>query len=405
MPEKNKTLNLFVCAGESSGDLHAAHVVECLHKQLPADINLEIWGMGGKKLQDQNIDLVQDSTDLGVIGIAEILKKLFFFIDLERRLIEEIKKRKPDFALLIDYPGLNLRLAAKIKKVLPTCKVLFYVAPQVWAWNKKRIYKIPKIVDKLYPILPFEEALHKSVGTNVKFLGNPSANVLNELSKTFNRSQYLESVGLDFSMPLISLFPGSRPRTTSLVLPDMLQAAKILGKKFPKIQFVLVKSSTAELGQIKRLVEEAEMGDCKFVVLDYPHNHSVLLSSTVAWLASGTVTLEAACANTPLIVGNRESWIYFLMFKHFIKINVTGFKDARIIGLPNLIAGEIICPEILQHDCNAEQWAGITENWLSNPEELAKIKKNLKEKVIDQLQPELDPAHEIAKDILLMFGE
>lgn len=400
-----KKLKLFVCAGESSGDLHAAHIIECLHKQLPSDIDLEAWGMGGKNLQAQKIELIQDSTNLGVIGIAEILKKLFFFIGLEQRLIQEIKKRKPDFALLVDYPGLNLRLAKKIKEVLPSCKVLFYVAPQVWAWNKKRLYKIPKLVDKLYPILPFEEELHRQVGTNTKFLGNPSANVLSQLNKNFNRSEYLKSVNLDPALPVISLFPGSRPRTTLLVLPEMLQAIKLLNKKFPQVQFVLVKSSTADFAQISQIINQAELTDYKLKVLDYQHNHSVLLSSTVSWMASGTVTLEGACANTPLIIGNRESWIYYLMFKHFIKINVTGFKDARIIGLPNLIAGEIICPEILQHDCCAQQWAGITEEWLSNPKELARIKKDLKEKVIDKLQPELDPAYEIAKDIWYMFGE
>lgn len=385
-----KRLNLFISAGEASGDMHGAEVIHFLRDYLQEGAVLEAWGMGGPKLKECQIDLIQDSSQMGIIGIADVLKNLGFLYKLEQNLINEIKKRKPDIALLIDYPGLNLRLAKAIKKFVPSCKIVFYIAPQVWAWNKSRLKKLPNLVDRLLTILPFEEALHKEAGTSTRFVGNPSAWSMQNLHPA-TREEILSACNINPEYPVIGIFPGSRKREIDFMLPVLLQAAKQLKNKKPNLQFVLVRANTIQKEQIQKHISKI---DFQPIIETGEKNHYLLKAVDIAWLTSGTVTLEAACTETPLILGYKEFPLFFKGYLFLRQINK--------IGLPNIIAQEFICPELLQEDCIAEKWVSITEEWLNSPSKIANIKQNLRQKVKEALHTDINPAANVAYEILMI---
>ncbi len=387
----SKSLNLFVSAGEASGDLHGAEVIHFLRYCAPEDMNLQIWGMGSKKLAEAEVEIIHDSSELGIIGVADVVKKLPTLFQLESKLIAEIKARKPDVALFVDYPGLNLRLAAAIKKHLPFCKVVFYVAPQVWAWNKARIKKLPGLVDRLLTILPFEEELHREAGTSARFVGNPSSWWMDNLELP-EREEILQAAELNPEKPVIGIFPGSRNREIDFMLPVFLQAAKQLHEKKPDIQFVMVRARTITSEKLKAHFEALEVPE-KLIKIEEPdNNYAILRSVDIAWLTSGTVTLEAACGGTPLILGYRENPIFF---KGYLFLRLTDK-----IGLPNIVAQDFVCPELLQEDCTPEKWVEITESWLDTPGKLAEIKNTLLQRVANPLKASVNPAYNVAQEIL-----
>ncbi|MDJ0626283.1 MAG: lipid-A-disaccharide synthase [Candidatus Caenarcaniphilales bacterium] len=391
-----RSINLFVSAGEVSGDKHAAEVIQSLKQQISSDVKTNIWGMGGQNLKKENVELIQDSTNLGVMGGADVIKKLPFFMNLKKRLIESIRRRKPDIALLVDYPGLNLRLAAAIKKHVPSCKIICYVAPQVWAWNYKRIYKLPSLVDRLFPILPFEENLHQEHGTCAKYVGNPTAWSIDQMNPDFDSVEFKKSIGFNPDQPLIGIYPGSREREIDYMLPVFLEAAKNLKELKPETQFVLVRSNSIKEEKLNKYFKKHSISkDSLIKVESYEKNLSVLRSIDVAWLKSGTVTLEAACCETPLIIGYKEFPLFWKVFLYLRQIDR--------IGLPNIIGGGFVCPELLQNDCKAENWVSITERWLKNPEELQSMKNNLRQLVKLPLQPQMNPAVYIAREILMIY--
>gem|GEM_PF-427266 len=404
--KKDRELNIFISAGESSGDLHGAEIVKLL-KENPnlKKQKIKIWGIGLKNLKKQGVQIIQDMSNLGIIGISGLLKNLFFFLRLEKKIIKQIKETKPDLAILIDYPGLNLRLAEKIKKSLSSCKVLFYSAPQVWAWNSKRKYKMAKIIDRLYPILPFEEEIHRQAGTKTLYLGNPSCHQAYLHSKTFKRKNFLDSIKLDSRKTIIALCPGSRKRTCDFTLPVLLEAAKSIYERYSQTQFLLIRASSIEEKQLRSYFNKAEIkSDSKFIkIIDYQNNFDALASSLIVWTVSGTVSLETACLGTPMILGNLESNFQAWFFKTFIKINVPGLKNSKLIGLPNLVAGEQITPELFQEEFNITNFVEITSKWLSQPKTLEEIKEKFKEKVVKKLNPELNPAQGIVNDLKFLI--
>jgi lipid-A-disaccharide synthase len=391
-----KSLNLFVSAGEASGDQHAADVVSSLKELAANEFELYVWGMGGPKLKEAETDLIQDSSKLGVMGVADVLKQLPFFLTLEKRLVEEIRKRKPDIALLVDYPGLNLRLAEAIRKYVPSCKIVYYIAPQVWAWGHERLKKIPLLVDRLFPILPFEEKLFKDNGVSAKYVGNPSAYVIGQIDEQLDKQAFIEYCGADPSRPVIGVFPGSRKREIEYMLPVLLDSMKLLASQRPEVQFILVKAPTIDRRLIDDYILAAGVPLDNLFVQEGNFNHFVLESVHIAWLTSGTVTLEAACAETPMILGYKENPIFFQGYTMLRRIDK--------IGLPNIVAGEDVCPELLQGDCIPEKWVGITKQWLDNPQMLEEISFNLKTKVKDKLSVELDPAVHVAQEIVMIHN-
>ncbi|HNX53314.1 MAG TPA: hypothetical protein PLD51_05495, partial [Pontiellaceae bacterium] len=208
--------SLLVIAGEDSGDMHAADVVRAL-KEKRSD--LTVWGIGGDKLRAEGMELLHDTREMDVLGIVEVLKRYPFFKRTFNEVLVEADKRRPDAALLVDYPGFNLRLARELKK--RGIKVLYYVCPQVWAWNRGRIPKMAETIDRLMVIFPFEVDVFKGVDLKVDFVGHPMVDELREF-----REKAAEPLPWN-GKKKIALLPGSRKQEIIYILPRLLEAAQL----------------------------------------------------------------------------------------------------------------------------------------------------------------------------------
>ena len=353
---------IFFITGETSGDIHAANLLSELYKIIPKDL-LIAEAIGEERLKEVGADIFFNSKYLASMGVTEIIKKLSLYLNLERELIFKLSVFRPDVLILVDFPGFNLRIAKKVKKLLPDIKIVYYMPPQVWAWNVNRTKILAKCCDLVLCGLPFEEEFHKAHGVNAFYVGSP---ITHEL-KQFDREKTRDEFGIKKDELLVGLFPGSRKSEIHLMLPVLIKASELLQKVFPKIKFLIAQAPNINLsnGKIK--------------ILSPDNNHKLLCASDIVWLTSGTVTLEAALYETPLILGYRGNIINYFIFLLLKKIN--------LIGLPNIIYGKKIVPELIQNNATGENYFQITKSWLENPNELEKIKTSLKavkEKITDK---------------------
>ena len=344
---------IFFIAGETSGDMHGASLLSELYKIIPKD-QLTVKAIGGNHLENAGADIFFDSKYLGSVGITEVISKLSLYLNLERELLFQLSVFRPDVLVLIDFPGFNLRIAKKVKKLLPKTKTVYYMPPQVWAWNTGRTKILKKYCDLVLCGLPFEEKFHKERGVNAFYVGNP---ILYELEK-FDREKIRSEFGVKKEDLLIGLFPGSRKSEIHFMLPVLLKACELIQKTFSKVHFLIAQAPnvTFDAGKIK--------------ILPPGNNHKLLCASDILWLTSGTVTLEAALYETPMILGYRGNTINYFLYLLLKRINMA--------GLPNIIYGEKIVPELLQNQATPENYYEITKNWLEKPEELGRIKNLLK---------------------------
>ncbi|VGO17085.1 Lipid-A-disaccharide synthase [Pontiella desulfatans] len=330
-------------AGEVSGDLHAAGAVRAVKARSPETV---FWGIGGDHLKAEGVELLQHTDRMGVMGIVEVLKQYSFFKGVLKQVLDEVDQRKPDAALLVDYPGFNLRLAAELKK--RGVKVYYYISPKVWAWNKKRIPKMAQVIDRLMVIFPFEVELFEGTGLQVDFVGNPLVEQIDEFLAS-------EPMALPWqSERLIALLPGSRRQEIERILPSILSAAKKLEAQFPDVSFLIASPNE----RIEKLVHE-EISRCseKPARLDVVCGHAreVMRQAEAAIVTSGTATLETALIGTPHILVYKTSAFTYWFAKSVVKISH--------IGLVNIIAGKTVCPELIQDEASpaamAEQSARL----------------------------------------------
>lgn len=358
---------IFIITGESSGDIHAASLLSELYKIIPP-AHLSVKAIGSNNLEACGAQIFFDSKHLASMGLTEVIKKLSLYLTLERDLLFELNTFRPDVLILVDFPGFNLRIAKKVKRLLPETKIVYYLPPQVWAWNEGRTKLLSKYCDLVLCGLPFEEDFHRKRGVNAFYVGNP---IVSEL-KSFEREKIRTEFGLTNQDILIGLFPGSRSSEIHYMLPVLLKASELLHKSFPKCKFIMAQAQT--IFNLK-LNDSSE----KIKILPPGNNHKLLSISDCVWLTSGTVTLEAALYETPMILGYRGNIINYLLYLLVKRINM--------IGLPNIIAGEQIVPELLQNDATPENYYTTTKLWLQTPNQLEKIKnslKKVKEKLVNK---------------------
>ncbi len=340
MEEPGLKKSILIVAGEVSGDLHAADVVRAFKARSPETV---FWGIGGDQLQAEGVELLQHTDRMGVMGIVEVLKQYRFFKGVFRQLLAEVDQRRPDAALLVDYPGFNLRLAAELKK--RGVKVYYYISPKVWAWNKKRIPKMAEVIDRLMVIFPFEVDVFKNTRLAVDFVGNPLVGQIDDA---------LASEPLPLPWPpgrRIALLPGSRRQEIERILPTMLAAAKQLEADFPDVAFMIASPNA----RIERIVNEqiaaAEQKPARVHVI-CGNARELMRQAEAAMVTSGTATLETALIGTPHILVYKTSAFTYWVGRSVVKI--------RHIGLVNIIAGRTVCPEILQHEATPERLASET---------------------------------------------
>ena len=328
---------ILISAGEASGEMYGAQLIEALRRRAPS---LEFFGVGGDRMRAAGCETVVDAKDLAVVGITEILSHLPKILRLYKNLIREADRRKPDLAIVIDSPAFNWRVARQMKRRgIPT---VYYVAPQFWAWRQGRVRLLRDYIDKALVIFPFEEKFYRDRGVDATFVGHPLA----ELAPPDTpREQFAIRYGLDTHKTWIALLPGSRRKEFRLNLPSIIEAVLQLGEEF---QFVLPVASTLDFQWVHDQIfksAHAPRNRLPFVALTKDALNS-LHHSRAGIVASGTATVEAALMNTPFVMVYRVSPLTYLLGKPRVKV--------PRFAMVNLIAGKEVVPELVQDNFTAE---------------------------------------------------
>ena len=373
---------ILISAGEASGDLYAGAVTRGI-KQLNPEA--EVFGMGGDCLREAGGEVLFDIKDHSLMGFVEVLKKLPDVWKLRNAFIDLMEKRKPDVLLTIDYPGFNMRLAKLAKE--RGINVVYFIAPQVWAWRPGRAADVAKVTDKIACIFPFECDFYKSYGANIEFIGHP---LVDTVKPSLSRKEAEELAGKRTGHPLILLMPGSREMEIQRLLPVMLGAAKILKQKRPELDFAIPRAATIAKGILEDSVRQAGLN----IRLIEGHNYDVMSVADLAIVTSGTVTLEAAMCGLGCEILYKSSPVSFWIAKRVVKI--------PNIGLPNIVAGRQIEPELLQDDCTPDKIAS-TALELLEPERFAQLQRDLLE--VKEKLGEPGAVKRVAELVLRMAGQ
>ena len=340
-------MQIFLSAGDPSGDIAAARAVTELTALRP---DISCFGLGGERLKSLGQEQFAEPSQLAVLGFWEVAKRFPFFRRLFHRCLDEIDSRKPACAVLVDYPGFNLRLAKEIKK--RGIPIVYYIAPQVWAWGKGRIHNIRELVDLLLVILPFEQKVFSDGHVRHEFVGHY---LLEDIPKSYISSPIPSSQTL-------AILPGSRHQEIDRMLGPLLRAAKL---------FCAKSGFRAQIAAIKGCYDyESAVASWGFprVEIVYDDSRRVLFDGQCALVASGTATLEAAIIGRPMVITYRTSWSTYQIAKRLINLDA--------IGLVNLTAGKKIVPELIQGEMNPESICQALLNIVS-PEQSGVIKAEL----------------------------
>jgi lipid-A-disaccharide synthase len=321
--------SLLVVAGELSGDMHAAHVVRELKQRRP---DLHVFGIGGDHLRAEGMEILVDAREMAVLGFWEVLKRYGFF----KRVFEDLRRtaaeRRPDAVLLVDYPGFNLRFAAAAKAL--GLKVLYYVCPQVWAWNRARIPRMAAVVDRLMAIFPFEPAVFAGTSLRVDFVGHP-------LVETAQAARTEPPAELPWrGAPRIALLPGSRRMELERLLPIFWGAAREIEKASPGCSFLLAAASDRMAALARELIAGLGPGPQRVEIVE-GSTRQILRQADAALVASGTATLETALMGCPMLVVYKTAWPTYVLGRMLVRV--------PFLGMVNLIAERELCPEFIQH--------------------------------------------------------
>ncbi|WP_167599123.1 lipid-A-disaccharide synthase [Chlorobaculum sp. 24CR] len=335
-PIRGKTL--FVLAGEVSGDLHAAGPVSTLLEEAPGT---KVFGVGGRKLAELGAELLYTTDQMSIMGFVEVLKQAAFLRKVIGELKAAILREKPDAALLVDYPGMNLHLAAFLKK--QGIPVIYYISPQVWAWKERRVEKIRACVDRLLVIFDFEVDFYRRHGIEAEFVGNPVVEELAEL-KFAPKPEFLARTGIDSDARIVGLLPGSRKQEIEKIFPEMLGAAKRIREQ-TKTVFLLGRSPHIDPALYERHICEAgvEPLDCT--------SYELMQYSDLELVTSGTATLESLCFAVPMVVLYKTSPLNYFIGKRLVKLSNIALANIVACGL---LSEKQVVPELIQHEANAE---------------------------------------------------
>ena len=349
--------SVYVVAGEVSGDTHGAELMEALQETLK---EVDFRGLGGPEMAGiSDGGIVNWVDDAAVVGVWEVLRRYGWFKERFNKVLAELLEWKPDVLLLIDYPGFNLRLARQVHEHLPETRIVHYVAPQVWAWNRKRIPQIAKTHDLMLCLFPFEVPLFEEAGLRSRCPGHPLVDELEERRVEVNRGSML-----------VGLFPGSRTKEVSRLFPMMLESAARLLDQRPEVRFVAAAASDKVARVMASALEESDL-PAGVVEIQTGRSQLLMQSVTCGVVASGTATLEAAYYGMPYCLVYRVAWPTYLMAKQLIKL--------PYIGLINILAGRKLVPEFIQSEANAYEVASWLGEYLGDDDRREKLSHELLE--------------------------
>ena len=342
------TQRLLLVAGEASGDLHGGNLASALLAQQPT---LQLLGVGGRRMREAGVELIFDIRDLAVVGAVEAVHSLRTLWTVYHTLLDTIERTPVDAVLLIDFPGFNLKLAkAMTQRGIP---VLYYIAPQIWAWHPGRLKKIRRRVRKLFVILPFEAALYQAANIDAEFVGHP---LLDLVPLTGSKADACTHCGLDPTAPVVGLLPGSRRSELHYLLRPMLEAAAQIHAQMTATQFILPLAETLRQADVQKALETVPIP----VRLVQRQTYEVMQAADVLLVASGTATLEAALIGTPMVLAYKAHLLTYLLARLVMRVSR--------IGLPNIIAGRAIVPELWQYHVTAKNLTAQALTLLTSPE-------------------------------------
>jgi len=317
-------MTIYFVAGEVSADNHGAALMRSLRV---LDPELKFIGRGGPQMgQVAGAEFKNWMGDAAVLGLWEVLRKYGYFREQFSQTLSEIQESKPDAVVLIDYPGFNLRLARALRKKSQTPKTIYYISPQVWAWNRARIKKMTRFIDLVLCIFPFEIDLYAASGLRAVFVGHP---MIERLQK--------QKVDTPRDPNLIGLFPGSRSREVRKILPVMIQAARLLLQLNPALRFQVAAASE----ELAREMNE-QVADRRAIAIIVDQTATIMQRAFVGIVASGSATLEAAYFAMPSVLIYKVAWPTYVAAR--LVVNV------EFLGMPNLLAGKEVVPEFIQHE-------------------------------------------------------
>jgi lipid-A-disaccharide synthase len=334
---------IFISAGEASGEHYGALLIEELKRQLAQNGRAaNFFGMGGPKMVAAGLDRVVRAEDMAVMGITEVVRHLPRIYREFRKLKQSVRNRRPDVAVLIDFPDIHFKLAEEFRRL--GVPVIFFVSPQLWAWKKHRIRLVQQYVDRMLVIFPFEEPFYREHGVTAEFVGHPLTEVP---LPAVTREQFAAENDLDPGKTWIGILPGSRAKEIRDNLPEMLKAAcELTGRRDRgTLQFVLPLAATLNAAQrdfVQRLVQSHSQG---VTVRSVNDARAALLHSRASVVASGTATVEAALIGNPFVVVYRVSPVTYAIARRVVTV--------PHVAMANLIAGKRVVPELIQTDFTA----------------------------------------------------
>lgn len=366
-----------IIAGDVSGDKHVGLILDRLKTQAPG---LEIIGcMGGERMVDAGIEVRYDLRDLNVIGIVEIIRYLPRIKAMQEKIFQMIVDERPEVLFLVDFGGFNLPIARRIRKLFPEQKIVFFISPQVWASRPWRIKTVAKNVSKMLVIFPFEEELYKAHGVEAKFIGHPLTQQIPHKSELIGREEFAARHGLDPQRPIVAILPGSRRTEIKEHLGMCLQAVKELYRDRPGTQFVVSKAGenlNEDFEAVRKQSNVEKSLGRDLIFLSGKENYNLFNNADVVWAKSGTTTLEVALFGKPMLIFYRGNWLTWSA--------VMLAKTVKNVGLPNILAGRTLVPELLQLDCRPQQLVRYTRDMLDVPglrreyaEQLAELRNSL----------------------------
>jgi lipid-A-disaccharide synthase len=321
-----------IVAGETSGDLLGSHVIEAIKAKQP---NAIFFGMGGERMRQAGLECLVSAEDMAIVGITEVFKQLGKILQNLKKLKIALKERKPDSLILIDYPDFNMRLARFASR--QTTKVIYYVSPQIWAWRSHRIHALKRDVDHMAVLFPFEQKLYQQANVPATVVGHPlTLDVPQNLSRTVARQR----LGYQTGDLIIGLMPGSRHQEVKGLLSEFVKSAQKIQARHPRAKFILPLAPHIP----QDLLNPTQ--DLDIQITKTKHFESIKACDLIL-CASGTATLEVALLGIPMIIAYRVTTLSYWIGKLLIK--------TPYIGLCNIVANQLICPELIQKDANAEQ--------------------------------------------------
>lgn len=325
---------ILIITGEASGDLHGAHLAKAIAAQ---DASAQLVGIGGPGMRAAGVTMIPGVPQLDLVGLVGIsaVRAIIQRVLAVRRVL----KAEPwDLVVFIDNPGLNMRLARMAKAA--GRRVLYYIAPQIWAWRPGRMKWIQERVDHVVVILPFEPDLYRRAGVRCTFVGHP---LLDSVAPDYDRNALRRQFKLEESAPVIGLFPGSRVAEVNMLLPVLLQTAAELVKRDPKTQFILAQASSIDDNLLHDLLRESPVP----VLVVKDQASEAMAVSDLLLVASGTATLQAAVVGTPMILLYKTTLPTYWVARMWIRV--------KWIGLVNLVAGRTVVPELIQDEATVER--------------------------------------------------